>query len=62
MKVDVFLGSGVSVEVPDGVNPSTNDGYMVVKELARTKFLDLLDGKGFDIEIEDEHGNYLGPI
>ena len=59
--VDVFLGTGVSVEIPDGVDSSTDEGYLEVKALARTKFLTVLNGNGFDIEIENEQGDSLGP-
>ena len=49
---DVFLGSGVSVQVPDGVDPDTNEGYQTIKDAAREKFLGMLNGGGFDVEID----------
>jgi hypothetical protein len=60
MQVDVFLSSGVSVGIPDNVDPSTDEGYQQVKDLAKAKFMDMLD-RGFDIEIEDVNGDCIGP-
>jgi hypothetical protein len=50
MQVDVFLGTGVSVELPKGVDPETDDGYQQIKELAITKFRDLIDTGCFDVD------------
>ena len=50
---DVFLGSGVSVQVPDGVDPDTNEGYQTIKDAAKEKFIAMLNGDGFDVEIDD---------
>jgi hypothetical protein len=50
MQVDVFLGTGVSVELPNEVAPETDDGYQQIKELAITKFRDLIDSGRFDVD------------
>ena len=60
MQVDVFLSNGVSVEIPDDVDPSTNEGYQQVKDFAREKFRNML-WHDFDIEIEDTSGHPIGP-
>lgn len=52
MKVDVFLGSGVCVEVPDGTDLDSEDGYLLVKEAAKARFLQLLRNEDFDVEAE----------
>ncbi len=52
---DVFLGSGVCVQVADGTDPDTADGYRQIKEAARRKFLEMLTGDGFDVECEPYH-------
>jgi hypothetical protein len=49
---DVFLDSGVSVEVSDDVDPNTDEGYNTIKCLAKLKFIELLQ-HGFDIEIDE---------
>jgi hypothetical protein len=50
MQVDVFLGTGVSVKLPKGVDPETDDGYQQIKGLAITKFRDLIDSGRFDVD------------
>jgi len=52
MRLDVFLDTGVSVTIPDDVDPSTDEGLEQVKAVAREMFLDMLD-RGFDIEFEE---------
>ena len=53
MKLDVFLDSGVSVEVPDGTDPDTEEGLVTVKHAAVEAFTELLtDTNMFDIQIE----------
>jgi hypothetical protein len=53
MKVDVFLESGVCVEVPDGTDLDSDEGYLIVKAAAATKFLEMLHGDGFDVQAEE---------
>jgi hypothetical protein len=50
MQVDVFLGTGVSVELPKGVDPETDEGYQQIKELAITKLRELIDSGRFDVD------------
>ncbi len=49
MKVDVYLDSGVTVEVPDGTDTESNEGYQVVVNAARQKLIEMLKEDYFDI-------------
>lgn len=53
MKVDVYLDSGVCVEVPDGTDLNNSEGWLIVKAAAKVKLLALLSGDGFDIDAEE---------
>lgn len=53
MKFDVFLDTGVSVTVPDGTDPDSDEGYVVIKQAARAEFLRILS-EGFDVDYEQE--------
>lgn len=54
MIVNVWLDSGVSVEVPNDTDLETETGYLVVKEAARIKLLEMLMLKGdFVIDLEE---------
>jgi hypothetical protein len=50
--IDVYLDTGVSIAVPAGVDPETEGGLAVIKELARRQFLDMLRDGTFDIRCE----------
>jgi hypothetical protein len=52
MGMDVFLDTGVAVRLPPGVDPDTDEGYEVLKELAKQQFLELLRSGTFDLLAE----------
>ena len=49
---DVFLESGVSVELPAGLDPQSDGFRQRLREAARAKFLAMLSGDGFDLAWE----------
>ena len=49
---DVFLDSGVNVQFDHDVDDSTVPGYLEIKAAAREKFIEMLKGDGFDVQIE----------
>jgi hypothetical protein len=57
--IDVYLDSGVSVQVPDDTDIDTDEGYLVAKRASKEKFRAMLTGDGFDVALEvyDEQGN-----
>jgi len=55
MKVDVYIDSGVCVEVPAGTDLDSDEGYLVIMEAARPKILRAIQEDSFDIEIDDSY-------
>lgn len=53
MKLDVWLDTPVTVEVPDGTNPDTDDGVEAIKCEAMLKFLQALQEGWYDIRTEE---------
>jgi hypothetical protein len=51
MQVIVYLESGVLVEIPEGTDTTTIEGYRATKEAAREKLIDILH-RDFDVQIE----------
>jgi hypothetical protein len=52
---DVWLDSGVSVELPDETDPDADEGIEAIKAAAAEKFRMMLesDAINFDVTIED---------
>ncbi len=48
---DVFMETGVNVEVPADIDPDTNEGFAAIKSAAAAKFLDNVREGSFDIDI-----------
>ena len=48
----VFLETGVTVDVPADLDPDKPEGYAEVKRLATAKFIALLQGGEFEIQVE----------
>ena len=53
MKVDVYLDTGVCVDVPDATDLDSDDGLRTVKAAAKRALLDLLNNDDFDIQAEE---------
>ena len=51
MRLDVFLDTGVSVIVPDTLDPDSDKGLEQIKKLAKAKFIELFS-RSFDILFE----------
>ncbi len=52
--VCIYLETGVSVEVPVGVDPATDEGVAVIKKLAQAKFIERLTSGDFDVTVETD--------
>lgn len=53
---DVWITTGVNVEMPGDVDPDTDEGVAAIKEAAAAKLLDAIEEGSFDIRCEE----YLG--
>ena len=49
MKVDVFI-TGVCVDIPDGTDLNTDEGYLILKEAVKQKYLEILNSGFFCVD------------
>ena len=49
MKVDACI-TWVCVDIPDGTDLDTDEGYRVLREAVRQKYLEILDSEFFCVE------------
>lgn len=50
---DVFLDSGISVDLPDDTDPESAAGYEALKAAAAARFTAMLEEDSFDITYEE---------
>lgn len=50
-KYDIFLESGVSIDIPEHLDPKSDEGWDLIKRLARERFINLLREEDFDIDV-----------
>lgn len=53
---DVFIDTGVNVEMPAHINPDTDEGLAKIREAATAKLLDAIEDGCFDIRCEEYCG------
>jgi hypothetical protein len=54
---DVFLNSGVNVDIPEDVDPSTPEGHRILLDAALDAIRTLIDGGGYiDLDYERYDG------
>jgi len=53
---DVWIDTGVNVEVPADIDPETEEGVAAIKEAATAKLLDAIEQGCFDIRCEEYRG------
>ena len=49
MKVDAFI-TGVCVDIPDGTDLDTDEGYRILKEAVKQKYLEILNSEFFCVD------------
>lgn len=54
MKVDIFLDTGVSIDIPDGTDIDSDEGLKIVKEAAIPRLVKLLREESFELLVETE--------
>ncbi len=53
--IDVYLATGVSIELPDDINnPYTDDAIELIKKLIAPKLRALIDSNAFDVSFETD--------
>jgi hypothetical protein len=54
---DVYIDSGINLQIPSTTDPDTPEGYEVLKDLATKKFIDMLVKNKIDFTHEPLDGD-----
>lgn len=54
---DIFVQSGITIKLPNGVNPDTPNGYKILKDLVTKKFIENLKSEQVDFDWEEREEN-----